>query len=105
MHENIFKPLGMTSTSFYLDKHPDMRKRFVAVCQRTDDGGLMELPGLIYPDPPVAENGGHGLYASPSDYVKVLADIISDIAQGCWKIWSVCHERVVSLELLEVLES
>lgn len=78
MQENILRPLGMTSTSFYLGKHPSMRERFVAVCNRGDDGGLMPLPGTIFPDPPVDENGGHGLYSSPTDYLKVLTDIIGD---------------------------
>ncbi|KAF2101039.1 beta-lactamase/transpeptidase-like protein [Rhizodiscina lignyota] len=78
MKENIFKPLGMTSTSFYLESNPDMKKRWVSVCNRTPDGRLAELPGTIYPTPPVVEFGGHGLYSTPADFIKVLADIISD---------------------------
>ncbi|KAJ3301996.1 hypothetical protein HDU93_006771, partial [Gonapodya sp. JEL0774] len=49
MQENIFKPLGMTQTSFFISEEDN--KRRLKIAQRLDDGTLIPtfLPELIAP--------------------------------------------------------
>ena len=57
MQQNIFSPLGMTSTGYRLT--PDTEGRRVATHQRAPDGKLAEVEWKGQPQP-VRENGGGG---------------------------------------------
>ena len=72
--EHIFQPLGMTDTGF--SPSPDQRSRLVNVCQRQDDGSLVqiefELPfdGRFF-------GGGGGLYATAGDYLAFVRMLLN----------------------------
>lgn len=75
--KHIFDPLEMDNTTFHLEKRRDMKRQLVKVYKRKITGGLQETQPP-YPVPAFDENGGNGLFSSPYDFVKLLADIISD---------------------------
>ncbi|KAE9373354.1 beta-lactamase/transpeptidase-like protein [Stipitochalara longipes BDJ] len=74
--DNVFEPLGMTSTTFHLWFKPEIIPRFVQPAYRLPDGSL--IPGILpYPHPPADEYGGNGLLSCVPDYMRILHDIIS----------------------------
>lgn len=75
--KHIFGPLEMDHTTFHLEQRRDMRRQLVKVYKRKITGGLQQTDPP-YPVPPADENGGNGLFSSPYDFTKVLADIIGD---------------------------
>jgi methyl acetate hydrolase len=74
MQENIFGPLGMTSTGYRLT--PDMEARRVATHQRGPDGKLTEVEWKGQPQP-VRELGGGGLYSTVGDYLQFVRMILN----------------------------
>ena len=75
MHERIFEPLGMDSTSFSMDG--DMRSRMARMHQRGDDGSLEPLDFELPPEPEV-HMAGHGLYSTVEDYCKFIRMWLND---------------------------
>jgi methyl acetate hydrolase len=73
--ERIFKPCGMTDTSF--DITPAMRPRLAGMHQRGPDGSLTPLDFELPPNPEV-HMGGHGLYASIGDYMRFIRMWLND---------------------------
>src|SRR5579859_3705841 len=72
MQQNIFKPLGMKDTGFYVPA--EKRSRFVTL-YRTDPQGKVapELPGGFggdYSAPPAMPSGGGGLVSTAEDYLR-----------------------------------
>jgi len=65
--ENILAPLGMTDTGFGLT--PARAARASAVQARMPDGALSPIP-LVPPSAPEFQAGGHGIYATPRDYLR-----------------------------------
>jgi methyl acetate hydrolase len=63
--ENIFGPLGMTSTGFRITD--DMEARRATVHQR-EESGLVPLPGFRIVQNPEVEGGGGGIYSTVGDY-------------------------------------
>ena len=76
MKERIFEPLGMSDIAFSLT--PDMRPRLACIHQRGSDGSLTPLPDLQLPPEPEVHMGGHGLYASVSEYMKFIRMWLND---------------------------
>ncbi|KAK2877267.1 Type I Iterative PKS [Arthroderma sp. PD_2] len=77
LQDNICTPLGMTSTTFHLEKRVDMLTRRVAFYERMDDGYL--VPGTEYTKVPAThECGGHGLWSTPRDWNKFVHMILRD---------------------------
>jgi CubicO group peptidase (beta-lactamase class C family) len=75
--DNIFVPLGMSSTTFHLWYIPEICLKFLQPAYRLPDGGL--IPGILpYPHPPADEYGGNGLLSSVPDYMCILGDIIKE---------------------------
>jgi methyl acetate hydrolase len=74
MKDNIFEPLGMTSTAFKMT--PDMRARLAKIHQRGEDGGLEPLMDLEIPQEPEFEMGGGGLYGTAGDYLRFVRMIL-----------------------------
>lgn len=77
MQQNIFEPLGMKNSTFFIKKHPELQDRLVAITQRSAGGELGEGNSANGDDPAEASGGG-GIYMSPDDYLAVLKDIISE---------------------------
>ena len=77
MAEHIFKPLGMESTTFAIDKRPDIKTRVMPCSRREADGKLSHSESSGWPEKMEEDCGGGGLWSSASDYVKVLADLIA----------------------------
>jgi methyl acetate hydrolase len=74
MQENIFSPLGMTSTGYRLT--PDTEARRVATHQRSPDGKLTEVEWKGQAQP-VREFGGGGLYSTVGDYLQFVRMILN----------------------------
>ncbi|MGD9897370.1 MAG: serine hydrolase domain-containing protein [Candidatus Methylacidiphilaceae bacterium] len=67
--ERLFAPLGIESTAFHLTG--PMRARLAAIHQRKPDGSL-EPTGFELPANPEVQMGGHGLYGTVGDFVKLI---------------------------------
>lgn len=73
--ENLFGPLGMTSTAFRIT--PSMRARLAKIHQRDDAGALAPQMDLEIPQEPEFEMGGGGLYGTAGDYLKFMRMILN----------------------------
>jgi CubicO group peptidase (beta-lactamase class C family) len=71
LEEEIFAPLGMTSTGYRY--HGDLRERMTQSYRREEDGTLTPVAGMLdhnhEPDA-VYEGGGAGLFSTVSDYLR-----------------------------------
>ena len=95
LKENLFDPLEMTDTSFYL---PDSKKdRLTTVYIYSEDNGLKRAPykgtfdsqGSHYIDGPKKSfSGGAGLLSTSSDYNKFLLMILNEGKYGDLQILS-----------------
>jgi methyl acetate hydrolase len=74
MQENIFSPLGMTSTGYRIT--PDMEARRATSHQREKDGTLAPTDWVSPQDPP-REMGGGGLYSTAGDYLRFARMILN----------------------------
>jgi CubicO group peptidase (beta-lactamase class C family) len=75
MQENIFSPLGMTSTGYRIT--PDMEARRATTHQREKDGALTPTDWVSQQEP-LREPGGGGLYSSAEDYLRFIRMILND---------------------------
>ncbi len=74
MQENLFGPLGMSSTAFKITA--DMRARLAKIHQRGDDDKLTPVDLEITQDPEF-EMGGGGLYSTVGDYGRFVRMILN----------------------------
>jgi CubicO group peptidase (beta-lactamase class C family) len=72
--DKIFKPLGMTDTSYILP--PSKFDRSVTRYERQADGTLQQNERK-QPNAPTSFNGGGGLYSTASDYVRFMQAILN----------------------------
>jgi methyl acetate hydrolase len=70
LKDEIFGPLGMTNTAFFIS--PEMRKKLAKIHHRGEDGKLQPDTALELPQEPEFEMGGGGLYATVGDYLKFV---------------------------------
>jgi CubicO group peptidase (beta-lactamase class C family) len=79
LQQNIFAPLGMTDTAFYVpeNKHSRLAGAFP---KDPDSGGTVQL--LQVNDPPAFESGGGGLVSTATDYARFLHMLLSRGAFG-----------------------
>jgi len=75
MVDNLFTPLGMTSTAFKIT--PDMRARLAKIHQRDDKDAFTPLMDLEIPQDPEFEMGGGGLYSTAGDYLRFVRMILN----------------------------
>ncbi len=94
LKQNIFDPLGMTSTAFHISD--EMRQRLATPHLRGPDGNLSVFPFEI-PQQPEFEMGGGGLYSTASDYMKFLRMVLNHGQLGGERILT--PEGAVSLGL------
>jgi len=73
LQQNLFVPLGMSSTSFKLS--PSQRVRLASVHARGPDGSLTVFPFEI-PQEPEFQMGGGGLYSTGQDYIRFTQMIL-----------------------------
>jgi methyl acetate hydrolase len=92
LKENLFDPLGMSSTAFKIT--PDMRSRLAGVHLRGEGGKLDVFPFEI-PQAPEFEMGGGGLYGTMGDYLKFVRAILNGGQLG--------GERVLKPETVQSL--
>lgn len=76
MKENIWDPLGMTSTTFHLEHEEHIRTRLASTSVRLPSGDIAPYTDPLLADPARDDIGGAGAYSSASDYIKVLASIL-----------------------------
>lgn len=74
LQDNLFGPLGMTSTAFKIT--PDMRSRLAGVHLRGPDGQLAPMPFELTQEPEF-EMGGGGLYSTMGDYLKFVRMVLN----------------------------
>lgn len=74
--ERVFGPLGMTLTTFDLDKRPDIKKKIVDCARRQPDGSLVQHGMPVFLEAVKEHSGGGGLWSTVPDYMKVLADLV-----------------------------
>lgn len=94
LRDNLFAPLGMNSTGFYITD--EMRRRLASTHLRGEDGKLSLFPFEI-PQAPEFEMGGGGLYSTAGDYLKFLRMILNHGQLGGERILT--PEGAVSLGL------
>src|SRR5262245_20003026 len=75
LQQNLFAPLGMTSTAFKIT--PSMRERLAKVHQRGENDAFTPQMDLEIPQEPEFEMGGGGLYATAGDYVRFVRLILN----------------------------
>ncbi len=75
LQQNLFAPLGMTSTAFKIT--PAMRARVAKIHQRGDDDTLEPQMELEIPQEPQFEMGGGGLYSTAGDYLQFVRMILN----------------------------
>jgi methyl acetate hydrolase len=75
MEENLFAPLGMSSTAFKIT--PAMRERLAKIHQRGDDDALTPQLELEIPQDAEFDMGGGGLYSTAADYLKFVRMILN----------------------------
>ncbi|CAK7242626.1 MAG: hypothetical protein STHCBS139747_004122 [Sporothrix thermara] len=74
--QNIWQPLGATSTTFFPAKRGLTKDDIMESCQRTETGGL--VPGdSPWPFDCRDSLGGGGLYSTANDYGRLLTALIS----------------------------
>ena len=78
MEENISKPLGLTSITFFPYNDPSLKEKVPGLTTRGADGKL-----TLHTEPFINTGskdcfGGHGGYANMSDYIKVQRSILAN---------------------------
>lgn len=73
----IYRPLGLSWTTFRLEKRPDIQARLIGTAERQSDGSLKDTPSRWSTDAP-EDSGGAGLYSTVPEFIAVLGDLIKD---------------------------
>ncbi|RDW71663.1 hypothetical protein BP5796_07697 [Coleophoma crateriformis] len=77
--KHIFAPLGITSGTFHPLQREDIKDRLCPRMRRQEDGTLIMDTTDAYPViDPVHDSGGGGLYATATDYHKILESIVQN---------------------------
>ncbi|KAI0521828.1 beta-lactamase/transpeptidase-like protein [Xylaria bambusicola] len=90
MARNIWEPLGIKSMTFFLLTRPDMQSKAASMCWRECESVASEefSPVVHAERQPTLEPdledclGGGGIYATPSEYIKVLRALLGDASAG-----------------------
>ncbi|MGY4286590.1 methyl acetate hydrolase [Bradyrhizobium sp. LM2.7] len=91
--ERIFKPLGMTDTTFEIND--TVRNKLAGMHARNADGSLTPMDFEL-PSNPEVHMGGHGLYSTVGDYMRFIRMWLNDGAGP--------HGRVLKPETVTMAE-
>jgi methyl acetate hydrolase len=91
--ERIFKPLGMTDTTFEIND--TVRNKLAGMHARNADGSLTPMDFEL-PSNPEVHMGGHGLYSTVGDYMRFIRMWLNDGAGP--------HGRVLKPETVMMAE-
>ncbi|KAK4561290.1 hypothetical protein LTR86_004607 [Recurvomyces mirabilis] len=78
MQENMWKPMGLKNITFWPDKHLGMADRIPQLTIRGPDGKLAPHNAPTLNTGSVDCFGGHGIYATMSDYLAVQRSILAN---------------------------
>lgn len=78
MQKHIRQPLGLSTITFWPDKHEGLKERIPQLTMRNPEGALEAYNGPTINDGLTGCFGGHGAYASMSDYSKVLQSLLAN---------------------------
>jgi CubicO group peptidase (beta-lactamase class C family) len=77
MQQHLFKPLGMTSTTFWPRRLPNWKARSLAFAIRDDDKSRLGPGQSPVPlDEHEMDSGGAGLFSTPEDYGNLLRGVL-----------------------------
>ncbi|KAI0378080.1 beta-lactamase family protein [Hypomontagnella monticulosa] len=80
MKKNMWEPLDVHNSTFFPAQNPDVDARRVAMAYRDDPDG----PAVEKPEVPTmtaglkVAYGGHGMFASMADYIKIVHSLLVD---------------------------
>lgn len=77
MSKNIWKPLGMDSTTFQLDERSDVKGRRADMSMR-GASGLIPSPTRYFSDESPDCHGGGGVFSCAADYIKILISLLKN---------------------------
>ncbi|KAK7419946.1 hypothetical protein QQZ08_010649 [Neonectria magnoliae] len=78
MEENIFRPLGITDSTFHPKDKPELEKRRLQMVMRSSDGSFEPATeNWTYPEDAEDDCGGLGLFSTVPDLIKVIGDLAS----------------------------
>lgn len=78
MKTNMWEPLGVTEITFWPLDNSNLRSRVPGLTIRTPEGGLAPFSAPFINTGSKDCFGGHGAYATMSDYLKVQRSILSN---------------------------
>ena len=78
MQSNIFKPLGMKSTTFRPDDYPYLQQKRAVMTLRSEAKGALSSSGPMKGMATDLDCGGVGLISSAAEYAKLLAALLND---------------------------
>jgi CubicO group peptidase (beta-lactamase class C family) len=78
MQEHIWKPLGITSTTFRLQQRPDIKCRRADMSMRAEDGSIQPSPTRHFPEDCADDYGGAGAYSCAADYIRLLTALLKN---------------------------
>ena len=76
MLENIWKPSGMHSTTFYVNVRTNLANRKATIGIRAVPGAVLTAGHEPLPDRPQKCSGGSGLYSTANDYSRFLSTLL-----------------------------
>jgi methyl acetate hydrolase len=76
-------PLGMDDTTFRLHAGDPRRDALVPICRRDDTGRWVPTRLDLAPEPEYL-SGGHGLYSTPRDFLRLQAAVLGDGTAPEW---------------------
>ena len=83
MQENIWRPLGLTSTTFYPERYPQLVPRLANMSVRDESNGTLDRnagnPLRAYMS--AREGGVGGGFSTANDYIKFLSALCAPRGQ------------------------
>lgn len=76
LQENVFQPLGMTSTTFRIVEHPELQSRRARMGLRPEPRRPLVAGEAFKPDVTSIDCGGVGLYSTANDYARFLGALL-----------------------------
>lgn len=76
MRKHIWDPLGITTTTFFPSKQPELNSRVPMLSVRTPDAQLAPYTNPFINTGSTGCFGGHGLYSTMSDYLKFQLSLL-----------------------------